>query len=326
MIGGLRDEARGSDPIAAQGGVAQTETADPSSTLSEEQTLITAQPPSVDAGPEGGPIAPPHSDSPDPVALAAVEPARAAAVEVAGAAVGEHLGGEAEPGQPGEAVVTHRFASTSPAYVGWHWAVTVVRAAGSDTVGVNEVVLLPGAGALVAPAWVPWSDRVVQGDLSAGDLLPPSHDDERLSPAYAESDSELADEVYWQLGLGRPRVLSRVGRTDAAQRWWEGDAGPLAPIARSAPGNCADCGFLLPMSGAMSMAFGVCANGLAPDDGRVVALAHGCGAHSETEVQLQHTTEGMPAQDEEFDLQSGLSTAPSEEAAAPPYDDSAEAT
>ncbi len=30
--------------------------------------------------------------------------------------------------------------------------------------------------------------------------------------------------------------------------------------------------------------FGVCANPWSPDDGRVVAFEHGCGAHSETEV------------------------------------------
>ena len=36
--------------------------------------------------------------------------------------------------------------------------------------------------------------------------------------------------------------------------------------------------------GAMGRVFGVCANEYAPDDGRVVALDHGCGAHSEVVV------------------------------------------
>lgn len=31
----------------------------------------------------------------------------------------------------------------------------------------------------------------------------------------------------------------------------------------------------------MGQAFGVCANGFSPSDGRVVALSFGCGAHSE---------------------------------------------
>ena len=41
------------------------------------------------------------------------------------------------------------------------------------------------------------------------------------------------------------------------------------------------CGFLVPMAGSLGRVFGVCANEYAPDDGRVVSLDHGCGAHSE---------------------------------------------
>jgi hypothetical protein len=35
------------------------------------------------------------------------------------------------------------------------------------------------------------------------------------------------------------------------------------------------------MAGALGRVFAVCANEQAPDDGRVVSLDHGCGAHSE---------------------------------------------
>ena len=42
---------------------------------------------------------------------------------------------------------------------------------------------------------------------------------------------------------------------------------------------------------------------MAPDDGRVVALTHGCGAHSETVVELQHqSSAGMAVEDDEFEL------------------------
>ncbi len=54
-----------------------------------------------------------------------------------------------------------------------------------------------------------------------------------------------------------------------------------APLARSAPAPCGSCGFLLRLAGPLSGTFGVCANGDANDDGRVVAIDHGCGAHSE---------------------------------------------
>ena len=238
-------------------------------------------------------------DAPDVLSAGAVDLARAVAVEAGGAAVGAHQGVEAD----GPLVVTHSFASTDPAYVGWRWAVTLTRADGSEDITVDEVVLLPGSGALVAPAWVPWSERVQPGDLAAGDLLPPAQDDPRIVPAYAESDSELASVVFWELGLGRLRVLSVDGRLDAAERWYDGEAGPSAPRSRQAPGRCADCAFQIGLTGALRTAFAVCANGQAPDDGRVVSLDHGCGAHSEQPVELEPGTgPGMVVQDEEFEL------------------------
>ena len=233
--------------------------------------------------------------APDQRCADAVDLARAAAAEVAGSTVGDHLAVEAEPDAGDGHVVTHSFATTDPAYVGWRWAVTVARADGADEVTVDEVVLLPGEAALLAPGWLPWSDRVQPGDLGPGDLLPPLPDDPRLVPSYADVDAEeLPADLHRELGLGRPRVLSLDGRADAAERWYEGEAGPDTPVAKAAPGRCGDCGFLVPLAGALGRVFGACANANAPDDGRVVALTHGCGAHSETVVeQTESSWSGM---------------------------------
>jgi hypothetical protein len=252
----------------------------------------------------------------DPACVAAVDVARAAALEVAGPVVGDHLGVEVDDAL----VVTHSFATTEKAYRGWRWAVTVARAEGSDEVTVDEVVLLPGAGALVSPAWVPYADRVQPGDLSPGDLLPPSPDDPRLVPSYADPDADLADEVHWELGLGRIRVLSLDGRADAAERWYDGDRGPAAPIAKAAPALCGDCGFLVPLAGSLRQLFGVCANGLAPDDGRVVSADHGCGAHSEV-VAEPATTAGMAVEHDELELVALVDAAPAGHGAATVGDD-----
>ena len=108
----------------------------------------------------------PAATAPDEVCAGAVDVARAAAVEVAGPAVGEHLGAEAEADDAtGGRVVTHSFATTDAAYTGWRWAVTVARAEGADEVTVDEVVLLPGGDALLAPAWVPCPVWRRAGDL-----------------------------------------------------------------------------------------------------------------------------------------------------------------
>jgi hypothetical protein len=227
----------------------------------------------------------------DAVLAAAVELARSAAEQLAEPGqVGEHLGTQVD----GERVLTHLFACEAPAYRGWRWAATVTRVARSKVVTVDEVVLLPGAEAILAPEWLPWSERLKPGDLGVGDLLPTSADDERLEQGYEQTGDEDADRVaVWELGLGRPRVLSPIGRDDAVDRWYSGAHGPLAPIAEAAPARCASCGFLVLMSGSLRQLFGVCANEYSPSDGGVVSMDHGCGAHSEVAV-LPGPVEIMP--------------------------------
>ncbi|MDG4833789.1 DUF3027 domain-containing protein [Solwaraspora sp. WMMD1047] len=216
----------------------------------------------------------------DQVCAAAVEVARSGITEVDDADVGEHLTAVAE----GERLVTHLFECLLAGYRGWRWAVTVTRVARSKQVTVCETVLLPGPDALLAPSWLPWQERLQPGDLGVGDLMPTPEDDERLAPGYLLSDDPAVEETAWELGLGRPRVLSREGRMDTAQRWYDGDHGPAAPISMAAPrpARCGSCGFYLPLAGSMRQIFGVCGNYYAPDDGRAVSADHGCGAHSET--------------------------------------------
>jgi Protein of unknown function (DUF3027) len=80
------------------------------------------------------------------------------------------------------------------------------------------------------------------------------------------------------------RVLSAIGRDSTADRWYSGEHGPHAPLASAAPAPCVTCGFLVRLDGPLGRVFGVCANEYAPDDGKVVSVDHGCGAHSEAET------------------------------------------
>jgi len=225
-----------------------------------------------------------RSPVPDKACIDAVELARSVAAEAGRPEwVGESLAPQVEDTR----LVTHYFTCLDPAYPGWNYAVTVVRASRARDVTVNEVVLLPGEGALVAPEWLPWKERLLPGDLGVGDLLPTEEDDERLIPGYAQvPDSDLDAEgmdqqMVWELGLGRRQVLSETGREQAAERWYNGEAGPRSPIAAAAPDRCTTCGFMTPLAGELRQMFGVCTNEYAPDDGRVVSMDHGCGAHSE---------------------------------------------
>jgi Protein of unknown function (DUF3027) len=220
---------------------------------------------------------------PDAVLAAAVDLARAAAEEEAEpGAVGEHLGVTVE----GERLVTHSFASLSKGYRGWRWAVTLARAPRSRVATVCEVVQLPRADAVLAPEWVPWQDRIAPGDLGPADVLAYRPDDPYLAPAYSVTDEADEDhEQLWELGLGRVRVLSLDGRDAAADRWYYGDRGPTGEEAVHATAPCSTCGFFVPVSGGLRQVFGVCANEWSPSDGRVVSADHGCGAHSETDVE-----------------------------------------
>jgi Protein of unknown function (DUF3027) len=212
------------------------------------------------------------------VLMGAVELARAALVEFSGEdTVGEYLGAGFE--DPTSA--THRFLAKLPGYRGWQWAVVVAGYPGTDHATISEIVLVPGPTALLAPKWVPWQDRIRPGDLGPGDLLAPPAKDPRLVPGYQASGDPQIDETAVELGLGRRQVLSELGRTDAAQRWHDGEYGPGSAMARSTRRVCRDCGFYLPLAGSLGAMFGVCANELSAD-GHVVDAEYGCGAHSDT--------------------------------------------
>lgn len=225
----------------------------------------------------------------DELLVEASEVARAALIDSVGHdGNGAHLGVVAEA----DRVVTHFFAATSPGYTGWRWAVTMTRAPRQKVSTVNEVVLLPGDEALVAPEWLPWKDRLGKEDLGPGDLVPVGDDDPRLVPGYLAGDEALDGtsarelrEVVREVGLGRERVLSVQGRDEAAERWYAGPHGPSAEIAQVAPARCLSCGFLVRIGGPLTTAFGACANASSPSDGRVVSLDHGCGAHSDVRIE-----------------------------------------
>ncbi|MGV9815308.1 DUF3027 domain-containing protein [Streptomyces cellulosae] len=271
-----------------------------------------------------------RSRTPDRLCAEAVDLARAAAEEAAApGVVGEHEGMVSE----GDRVVTHYFGCRELGYRGWRWAVTVARASRAKIVTVDEVVLLPGPDAVLAPEWVPWSERLRPGDLGPGDLLPTEADDPRLEPGYTGADEpppnsalteDLADlvdaedaevtggspaqqtvtpsrgsiaAVAEELGLRRARVLSRYGLHSAAARWEEA-FGPKTPMAQAAPASCESCGFLVPIGGSLGQAFGVCANEFSPADGRVVSLAFGCGGHSEAAVMPKTPQPAPPVIDE----------------------------
>ena len=212
---------------------------------------------------------------------AAVDVARAAVEDhVSADLVGDHEGVTVE----GDRLLTHHFASLQPGYRGWHWAVTLARPPRGRTATVCEVSLVPGEGALIAPEWVPWEQRLEPADVSGTDILPYESADVRLVAGHTDTTEDADRLEIDELGLGRRRVLSREGIDMALTRWYEGAGGPTTPGAIAAQAHCGSCGFFVKLSGTPRRMFGVCANEWSADDGRVVSVDHGCGSHSETDV------------------------------------------
>ncbi|PWD51922.1 DUF3027 domain-containing protein [Serinibacter arcticus] len=204
----------------------------------------------------------------DAVLAAAVEQAREAALETSGYDdVGEHLG----YADDAERLGSHRFASTAPGYRGWHWTVTVARISRSKTVTICEVELLPGDDALLSPAWVPWAERLVPGDVGPNDVLPEGAVDDRVVPGYVPADGDPVDvardaQAIIELGAWRQQVPSRQTLVDAATRWED----RLPAGGRSFATD--PTAFIVPLSGVLGQVYGVCVNEFSPDDGKVVRL------------------------------------------------------
>ncbi|GAA2131523.1 hypothetical protein GCM10009825_13170 [Arthrobacter humicola] len=98
-----------------------------------------------------------RTGKPDAFLAAAVDVARAAVESIAPAEqIGEHLGARSE----GDRLVTHLFESRLPGYLGWQWYAVLTRNSRSKVVTVDELGLLPSEDSILAPAWVPWAERV----------------------------------------------------------------------------------------------------------------------------------------------------------------------
>jgi hypothetical protein len=94
-----------------------------------------------------------------------------------------------------ENVYTFLFAAKMKGYVGWNWSVSLF--ANDEDTTVSEVNLMPGEDSLIAPNWVPWSERLadykaLQAELEAQAAL---EAEENGTADDSEEDSDEADEI-----------------------------------------------------------------------------------------------------------------------------------
>jgi len=117
--------------------------------------------------------------------------ARAALLEITPAAtVGSFVGTTDE----GDGVVSLLFASAQPGYPDWRWTVSIAHVPGEEPT-VLEAELMPAEGALLAPDWVPWSDRLAEYKAAqAGGTEPTSEDSDDESHDDDDDDDDEDDD------------------------------------------------------------------------------------------------------------------------------------
>ena len=96
-----------------------------------------------------------------------------------------------------DGVVSLRFYNRLAGYPGWFWTVSVAAVEGSEPT-VLEVELLPGEGALLAPEWVPWAERLAEyqaAQAAASEAAGEPGDDDGDGEDLDENDDDDEDEL-----------------------------------------------------------------------------------------------------------------------------------
>ena len=114
-------------------------------------------------------------------------------------AVGNYIRTDEE--EPG--LRSYIFESTLRGYVGWFWSVTIYQPEGQEPT-ISEVVMMPGDGALIAPKWVPWSERLadykaLQAELEAQAAAEAAEAAEALAEEAVGEEEVEADEEELEL-------------------------------------------------------------------------------------------------------------------------------
>lgn len=100
-----------------------------------------------------------------------------------------------------DGAVSLRFENRLAGYPGWYWTVTVARVDDEEPT-VLEAELLPGDGALLAPEWVPWAERLAEYRAHQAELAEAAAADPEGGAVLADTedgegaleDGELADD------------------------------------------------------------------------------------------------------------------------------------
>ena len=125
-----------------------------------------------------------------------------AEVAAKSAADKNELGSFIESVDDSEGISTYLFESKKLGYLGWRWSVTIFQADPVSEPSLCEVVMVPGDDSLVAPKWVPWSERLadyqaLQLELERQAFIDAANaiDEEEAAKASAVADLEPGEDA-----------------------------------------------------------------------------------------------------------------------------------
>jgi hypothetical protein len=88
-----------------------------------------------------------------------------------------------------DGAITVTFAAAMLGYPGWHWTVSLAQLDGEEP-SVLETELMPGDGSLLAPDWVPWSERLADWEAAQAAIAETADDDDDDSDDDIELDED----------------------------------------------------------------------------------------------------------------------------------------
>lgn len=100
--------------------------------------------------------------------------------------------------EEGDGLASYLFENNQKGYVGWRWSVTIFQGDSAEPT-VSEIVLMPGPDSLVAPDWVPWSERLadykaLQLELEKQAALDAEEAEDSEEDTDSDSDESDSDE------------------------------------------------------------------------------------------------------------------------------------
>lgn len=175
----------------------------------------------------------PSAPLPAPLGLAPADEPLAAAIRIAEAALDEvtspeRVGAFVDAVDQGDGVYALRFTTSTPGHTDWLWTVSMVRLEGEESPSVLECALLPSEGSLLAPAWIPWAERLAEYRATHdrhGNPLPAEGEDAEPGE---DADGETAPAARTR-STARTRTRRRRRRDREAAA--ETDAGAEEPAA-----------------------------------------------------------------------------------------------